>query len=104
MIKKIILITLGTFLMLPILYSQSTDAGVTGNNYTAAKFLGWNNTNGANPLYFKTNAVTRMRLNGAQINNYLGTGFTHDVTGHFGIGFNGYFDNNTPLTMLHLEV
>lgn len=56
-----------------------------------------------NPIYTVTNGVNRTRLNGTLMNNYLGTGFMHDVSGHFGIGLNGYFNNNTPLTMLHLE-
>jgi hypothetical protein len=83
--------------------SQSTNGNVANNAYNAAGFIGWTNTNGANPLLFRTNALTRMRLNGEETHNYLGTGFPVDVKGHFGIGFNGYFQNNTPLTMLHLE-
>ncbi|WP_461791364.1 tail fiber domain-containing protein [Pedobacter sp.] len=103
MIKKIFLITLGALLMSPILHSQSSDAGVTGNNYTAAKFLGWNATNGVNPLFFRTNNTTRMRLNGDELLNYLGTNYMVDVRGHLGIGFNNYFATESPLTMLHLE-
>jgi hypothetical protein len=67
------------------------------------KFLGWNNTNGVNPLFFRTNAITRMRLNGEETHNYLGSGYMLDVKGHFGIGLNNYFAGKTPLTMLHLE-
>ena len=84
-----------------IIYGQSTNGNPVNNNYNATHFVGFNNTNGANPLFFRTNALTRMRLNGTQTNNY--NGFFHDVSGHFGIGLNNYFATNTPLTMLHLE-
>lgn len=103
MIRQIILAIIGTFIFSHELLSQSSDAGVTGNNWTAAKFLGWNNTNGVNPLFFRTNNITRMRLNGEQLLDYLGTGFMVDVRGHLGIGVNNYFAAESPLTMLHLE-
>lgn len=83
--------------------SQSTNGVATNNFYNSTWFVGWNGSNGANPLFFKTNAVTRMRLNGDETVNYLGTGYMLDVKGHFGIGLNNYFATNTPLTMLHLE-
>jgi hypothetical protein len=93
-----------TFLLMTTGYSfgQSTSPN---NIWTASplKYLGFDGTNGANPLFFRTNNITRMRLNGDEFHNYLGTGYSVDVRGHFGIGFNGYFASNTPLTMLHLE-
>ncbi len=80
------------------LNAQSTSPN---NNWIPGnKYLGyWNN--GVNPLFFKTNNLTRIRLNGNQIYNYNGTPI--NVSGFFGIGLNNYFANNTPLTMLHLE-
>lgn len=81
--------------------SQSTNGTIANNNYNAIGFIGWTNTNGANPLNFRTNNINRMRLNGNETNNYFG--FSHDVTGHLGIGLDNYFATNTPLTMLHLE-
>ncbi len=87
-------------LITPNIFAQST---VATNVYAPGRFLGWTNSNGANPLEFRTNNINRMRLNGTQTNNYLGTGFLHDVSGHLGIGLNNYFAINTPLTMLHLE-
>src|SRR5690554_510660 len=46
------------------LKAQSTDAGSTGNFWGANKFLGWNASNGTNPLLIKNNNVNRMKLNG----------------------------------------
>ncbi len=95
--NEIIAVVLAIFLVNAKGFSQST-----GNNtYGSTKFLGWNATNGVNPLFFKTNNLTRIRLNGNQIYNYNGTPI--NVSGFFGIGLNNYFANNTPLTMLHLE-
>ncbi|MFN5983283.1 MAG: tail fiber domain-containing protein [Fluviicola sp.] len=58
--------------------SQSTDAGITGNNYLATKFLGWNNTNGVNPLLTRTNNINRMRLNGT----YTNSANQYDIDGY----------------------
>lgn len=96
--KKILLI------MVLIAHTWSWGQSTSNNNvYLASKYLGFDASNGVNPLFFRTNNITRMRLNGEETHNYLGTGFPVDVKGHLGIGFNGYFQNNTPLTMLHLE-
>ena len=81
--------------------SALTQSSFADNNWTAPRFLGYNATNGANPLQFRTNNLIRMRLNGTHTNNYFG--YNHDVSGHFGIGLNNYFATETPLTMLHLE-
>src|SRR6218665_650497 len=81
-------------------YGQSSS---NNNNWTLApfKYIGWNNTNGANPLPFLTNNINRMRLNGTQMATInLVTG--QNVSGFLGIAPNGYFANNTPATMLHL--
>ncbi|WP_341903170.1 tail fiber domain-containing protein [Fluviicola taffensis] len=45
-------------------YSQSTN-GTGANSYVTTRYLGWDFSNGANPLFFKTNAITRMSINGA---------------------------------------
>jgi hypothetical protein len=52
-------------------------------------------------IYTYTASVCRTRLNGSQIANI--NGVNQDVTGYFGIGLNGYFANNSPVSMLHLE-
>ncbi|WP_343635835.1 tail fiber domain-containing protein [Fluviicola sp.] len=80
--------------------SQSSSAT---NAFVGGRYLGWDNFSGVNPLLFRTAGATRMRLNGDEILNYLGTNFMVDVRGHFGIGVNNYFATETPLTMLHLE-
>ena len=116
--------TLGTFVLaifLSINYDGLSQQLPTGtppaNNTNAQASAGWyrggnalinggNNVFGTlwnSPIYTRTNGITRTRLNGTLTNNYLGTGFLHDVSGHFGIGLNGYFNTETPLTMLHLE-
>ncbi len=100
---KLTLLICFTYSIALNLHSQSTTAGVGGNDWAATKYIGFNATSVANPLFFRTNAVTRMRLNGDETVNYLGTGYMIDVKGHFGIGLNNYFAGNTPLTMLHLE-
>lgn len=83
-------------------FSQATNGNLANNNYNATGYIGWSNTNGANPLHFRTNAITRMRLNGTQ-NATLNGVVNHNVSGYFGIGPNGYFNTNTPWSMLHLE-
>ena len=82
-------------------YNDWYRGGNNGNNLSPNIFgtsSTWNS-----PIYTQTAGITRTRLNGNLTNNYLGTGYMHDVSGHFGIGLNGYFNNNVPLTMLHLE-
>ena len=46
------------------LYSQSTTAGVGGNTWAAQKFIGFDASNGTNPLFFRTNNTNRMKVNG----------------------------------------
>jgi hypothetical protein len=58
-------------------------------------------TNWNSPIYTVTNGTVRTRLNGALAANI--NGVNQNVTGFFGIGLNGYFANNSPMAMLHLE-
>ena len=60
--------------------AQSTDGGITGNNWGATKFLGWNATNGTNPLFTKTNNFNRTKLNGNL--SYAVNGFTDVRNGY----------------------
>lgn len=98
--KRIILTGLALIIANQI-FSQSTDAGFTGNNWGANKFLGWNNTNGVNPLLFRTNNLTRIRLNGNQTANI--SFINQNTSGYLGISPSGYFNTNSPWSMLHLE-
>ncbi len=74
-----------------------------GNNfsYNDYNIFGtlWNS-----PIYTQTAGITRTRLSG-NLPAVPALGTTVNLTGHFGIGLNGYFNNpnNAPLTMLHLE-
>jgi hypothetical protein len=56
------------------------------------------------PIYTQTAGITRTRLSG-NLPGVNALGAIVDLTGHFGIGLNGYFNTpaNAPLTMLHLE-
>ena len=89
------------------LTAQSTDAGITGNNFLATKFLGWNNTNGTNPLFTRTNNINRMRLNGNQTQN-ISVYNTNNVNGYLGLGTfipaggTNYWNNNSPFSQLHI--
>lgn len=104
--KKSIL-TLAGFLCSAFLYSQSTDAGATGNNWGATKFLGWNNSNGTSPLLFKTNGFNRMRLNGIQ--SYSVAGSSQPRSGYLllgaemTLGADGPLYDRGPFSLLHLN-
>lgn len=63
-------------------YAQSSTAS---NIYVANYFLGWNNTNGINPLFFKTNDQYRMKLNG--VINYPVNGFAGQRNGYLLLGY-----------------
>ncbi len=52
-----------------------------GNFWGPNRYLGWNNTNGINPLLFKTNATNRMKLNGNS--NYGIDGYFAPRNGYF---------------------
>ncbi|MGQ0830009.1 MAG: hypothetical protein ACT4ON_16600 [Bacteroidota bacterium] len=60
--NKLIILSIALIMQLQVLAQSTT----VGNNFAAANFLGWNNTNGVNPLPFRTNDIFRMRLNGNQ--------------------------------------
>ncbi len=62
--------------------AQSTDAGATGNTWTATpdKFLGFNASNGTNPLTIRTNNIVRMRING------IAAGYGVNTSGFVGMG------------------
>lgn len=77
--------------------SQSTSAT---NNFFPGRFLGYTN-NGVNPLMFRTNNINRMRLNGNLITPIFGV--NQNVSGYFGISPQGFFANNSPWAMLHLD-
>jgi hypothetical protein len=85
----------------------------TPNNMTKAWFRGGNNFAGAgandnifgtkwnSPIYTQTAGQTRTRLNGNLI--ALIFGVNQNVSGFFGIDPNGFFDNNSPKSLLHLH-
>jgi hypothetical protein len=47
--------------------AQATNGVVNNNVFQSGYFLGWNGTNGANPLLIKTNNITRMHFNGSTV-------------------------------------
>jgi len=70
------------------------------NIFAPGKFLGFTN-NGASPLDFRTNNTNRMVINGNLTT--LIQGVNQNVTGYVGISPLGYFANNSPRAMLHLD-
>jgi hypothetical protein len=97
--KNLILVLLTVLSFHSITFGQTT---IATNVWAANRYLGFDASNGVNPLFFRTNAITRMRLNGTQ-NATLNGVANHNVSGYFGIGPNGFFNTNTPWAMLHLE-
>jgi len=89
-------------------HAQST---VASNLYAGGRFLGWNNTNGTNPLYFKTNDAFRMKLNATVsygVNGYNTTDLGRDGYLLLGRQLGGAEDLYTPNTLgayslLHLS-
>lgn len=82
-------------------YAQSSTAS---NMYGAGRFLGWNNTNGINPLLFKTNNLNRMQLNATV--SYNVNGFAGVRDGYLLIGqqmLNNYGAGNGAYSLLHLN-
>jgi hypothetical protein len=79
--------------------AQSTDGGITGNNWGATKFLGWNATNGTNPLFTKTNNFSRTKINGNL--SYAVNGFTDVRNGYMLLSplQNGGLSTSTGLIM-----
>jgi hypothetical protein len=83
------------------LISIKGDSQSSSNNiWTPSKYLGYNASNGVNPLEFRTNNIFRLRLNGNT--NAIINGVLKNVNGFVGIAPNGWFAANTPVTMLHL--
>ncbi len=70
-------------------YTQATNNS-PANNFYSGGFLGWTNTNGANPLLIKTNNITRMHFNGST------GGYGVNTSGFIGIG------TSTPAAPLHI--
>ena len=68
--------------------------GAGGNNNIFGTF--WNS-----PIYTFTDSQGRTRLNGTQ--NATVNGVTKNFDGYYGISPFGYFNSNTPKTMLHLS-
>ncbi|MCO5269750.1 MAG: hypothetical protein M9897_12730 [Brumimicrobium sp.] len=87
------------------LKAQSTDAGLNGNTWGANKYLGWNTSNGTNPLLFKTNNVNRMKLNGNL--SYSIDGYSATRNGNLLIGWQNpgtlYNANRGAYSLLHLN-
>ena len=53
------------------------------------------------PIYTKTDGTTRTRLNSTLTTPIFG--INQNVSGFFGIDPSGFFDNNSPMSMLHLH-
>jgi hypothetical protein len=83
------------------LHSQATNGNTANNIFNSNYFLGWSNTNGANPLFTKTNGINRMRLNGTQteVISLVPT----NTSGFLGLSDSPFFSTNSPWAMLHLE-
>ena len=81
------------------LFAQSTEG--LSNAWAATRYLGYNASNGANPLFTKTNLIDRIRLNGNQ--NATINSVNQVVSGYMGLGPGGFFTSNSPWSMLHLE-
>ncbi len=116
------LLSLIGLLQVTTIIAQTTPQGVPPSNNTndraaAAWYRGGNNAIGTtppganifgtlwnSPIYTQTAGITRTRLSG-NLPAVPALGTFVNLTGHFGIGLNNYFNNsnNPPLTMLHLE-
>ena len=57
LIKLFIAVVIGT--------NSHSQVTFESNAYSGGRFLGFNNTNGTNPLFLRTNNITRMSINGA---------------------------------------
>jgi len=51
----------------------------SSNAWNGQRFLGWNTSNGANPLTIRTNDITRMHINGniGTTSGFIGIGTTN---------------------------
>lgn len=113
MIMKKITILIGSLLIGSLIYAQQSPTGNGGNSKewhrggnNAAPFGqgGTDNIFGTmwnSPIYTYTDGINRARLNGtltAPLN-----GVNQNVSGFMGLAPDGYFANNTPITLLHLQ-
>lgn len=75
-----------------ILGFSKLDAQTTalGNNYLSGRYLGFDGTNGTNPLEIRVNGITRMHFNGT------GTGYGVNTWGFIGVG------TSSPASPLHV--
>ncbi len=71
------------------LFSQSTN-GTGANSYLSGRHLGFDISNGTNPLEIKVNGITRMHFNGT------GTGYGVNTWGFIGVG------TSSPASPLHV--
>jgi hypothetical protein len=81
-------------LLLILLYQPNqlnAQATEINNNYSNNRYLGYNGSNGANPLLFKTNGITRMQMNG------FVSAYGLSTAGFIGIG------TSNPAAPLHIE-
>ncbi len=89
---------------------QATNSNFINNNYSNNKYLGWNNSNGINPLLFKTNATNRMKLNGntnygidgyfAPRNGYLLLGISNNSISP---GWQNIYTQKGAFSLLHIN-
>jgi hypothetical protein len=96
-LKSILITLLIGISSITTVFSQST---VADNNWVASRFLGFNNTNGINPLFFKTNDINRMRLNGTL--NYNISGYAGTRNGYLLLGDDALFPVQGAFSQLHL--
>jgi hypothetical protein len=82
--------------------------GSAGNNYVGTNFLGFNASNGVNPLQIRTNNLPRILISqlangtnlagpGSSVNNLAGFGLTR-----IGIGIDGNNPINFPRSLIHM--
>ena len=98
-----------TLLIVLTLHTSYSQASVTGHVYAPGRHIGFNGTNGANPLLFRTNALDRMKLNGNV--NYTVNGYADVRNGYMLIGATGnsitdnqnIYSQKGAFSLLHLN-
>ncbi|HRO75093.1 MAG TPA: hypothetical protein PLP27_02960 [Crocinitomicaceae bacterium] len=70
-------------------FGQATNGGIFNNIYAPTWFLGWDVSNGVNPLLIKTNNINRSKFNGNV--NYTVGGYAGARNGYMLVGI----DNNS---------
>lgn len=98
--RKLVCIVCGCLLITQQVFSQSTTAT---NTYVAGRYLGWDAFNGANPLFFKTNNINRLKLNGNL--SYTIDGYNDTRNGYLLLSPTNQSLHNTngAFSMLHLN-